>query len=135
VPRDLETIYFKCLEKNSAKLREEFDAAQARFARAIELLDQTLAEKPNYQLANNTFHGIYYGRAKMHEAMSRDQDALRDWDRCVEYGEEKLRNIAWIGRIDYRIRQRDYDEAIADADQLFAKPNLPGDTLFDLAVV
>jgi tetratricopeptide (TPR) repeat protein len=119
----------------TALQRQQFDVAQAHFARAIELLEQVLVQQPNYGLARNVAHGSYWSRAKMYETMGRDHDALRDWDRSIEYGDEKLRNIAWIGRTECRVRLGDYETAIAEADELLAKPELPGDVLFDLATI
>jgi tetratricopeptide (TPR) repeat protein len=119
----------------TASQHKRFDAAQSHFDQAIQLLDQVLTQKPSYGLAQNTAHGVYWSRARMYEIMGNEHDALLNWDRCIDYGDDTLRNIAWIGRTECRLRLGDYERAIADADELLAKPTLPGDILFDLATI
>jgi tetratricopeptide (TPR) repeat protein len=119
----------------SLAVQDRYDEAIAHFQTAINLLDGLHKQNPHYVQARSVVHGVYWSRAMIYGRMGRQQQALEDWDKCVDVSEGDLRNIAWISRTKFRIDMRDYARAAADADELLASGELPGNTLFELATI
>jgi tetratricopeptide (TPR) repeat protein len=115
--------------------QSRYEEALAHFEAALQLLEKVQRQKPDYTQAVNVAHGVYWSRAIVHQSMGFEQEALLDWNRCVEVSDGELRDAAWLGRARYRLDKNDVQQAAADADELLASHALPPEMLFDLATI
>ena len=119
----------------SLAVQERYNEALVHFQTAIDLLDAVRKQSPHYANARSVAHGLYWSRAMIYARMGLQQQALEDWDRCVDVSEGNLRDIAWFSRAKARLITRDFQQAAADADELLATRELRPEMLFDLAVL
>jgi tetratricopeptide (TPR) repeat protein len=112
-----------------------YEQALAHFDAALKLLERVQKQRLDYAQARSIAHGVYWSRAVTYELMGLPHESLLDWDRCVEVSDGSLRDVAWIRRAKFRLDMGDFQQAAADADELFAARELSPENLFELAVV
>jgi serine/threonine protein kinase/tetratricopeptide (TPR) repeat protein len=105
------------------------------FLAALQHLDQVSSQNSQYSQAQHVAHGVYWSRSATYDRMGLQQEALKDWDRCVEVSPEGIKAGARIARAKYRLTMGDYDRASTEAMELLGARELTGSTLFDLATL
>jgi hypothetical protein len=102
---------------------------------AVRLADAALLHEPQDTFCRQRALRAHGARAEVLEFLGKFADSVKDWDRVVDLAEGPAR-IVWRGsRARLLARAGDHARAVAEADDLAARPDTPAPTLYGVAWV
>jgi tetratricopeptide (TPR) repeat protein/tRNA A-37 threonylcarbamoyl transferase component Bud32 len=118
-------------------LRETGDpvAALSWYGRAQDRLGKVLAKEPKHEEAQKALAQTHEGKARTLTRLGRHRDALDEWDRAIAVDHGRSRAALRSGRAATLARLGERGRAVAEADELAREKSLPGEALYQLAVV
>ncbi len=117
--------------KYAGKARESL----AWFDRAEQVLKDLLRNPSPPARARDDLRNTYMGRAEARALVGRFDDALADWDRCMELASERGRNSLRLYRAGTWARMGEHVKAANEARTLTSGENVPAGMLYNSACV
>lgn len=111
---------FGDLLTNQGKLPE----AETSYSKAIEILIKANVQDRTYVTVRRSLVNCYSHRAELLDSLQRHGEAVKDWDKALEFCEEDKKQGLMFARVDSRIRAGDVAESIAVLEEL-AKIDVP----------
>ncbi len=111
------------------------DAALDWFTQAIAALEPVLAQEPKLLTARGIFFKAHWGRAETYNLLGRPAQALKDYDKAVEFASAPMRVHLRAERALILAALKEHARAREEADALAAGKDLNGRVLLYLAIV
>jgi serine/threonine-protein kinase len=100
---------------NFAKHKGEPSEAIGWFTSAVKTLESVLGREPRHGKTRHFLELAYEGRAECLTALGRDEEALNDWDRALQFGRDPPPQARRLARAATLARLGDHVPAVAEA--------------------
>jgi tetratricopeptide (TPR) repeat protein len=105
------------------------------FDRGIRILQPIHEKVPGHMTAKRFLRNSYWGRARAHDQLRKNAEALRDWDLAIELSSQRERPGFRAGRANTRLHSGMIAEAVADVGELTKVQNWTAAQWYDFACV
>jgi tetratricopeptide (TPR) repeat protein len=111
------------------------EVALATYGRGIDDMEDLLRKEPGYSQGRIELLRLHGARAQAREGQGRFAEAVADWDRVVELAPDGDRPRYRFRHALARLRAKDCQAAVEEADELAAAPGCTSNLLYNLACI
>ena len=111
------------------------DIALPWFTKSIATLEPVLAQEPNLLRARGSFLKAHSGRATARNMLGRHAEALKDYDKALEFDDGQFRLVLRVERALTLVRLKEYARAMTEADAVAEARDANAAVTYDAACV